>query len=121
MALWSHCYADDTHFHLKLTLDPKERVERLGGRDDGFLLRVNRLRVNLNKPEELLVGPDSALESGQTMRLDGVALFVVWKFSEQVLLLDKHVATLTRSLVSWLICQMRPFLVKKDRVNMCMS
>lgn len=127
LRLHFHQYVDDLQLYLRIPSNPRKVMEELGHDLEKVRnwMRLNKPRVNLDKTEVVLVGPDLTMGSDCDMMLEGVVLppkdqvRSLGVLLDLVLLLDKQVV----ALASWgcvafpllrLVHQLCPFLEKRD-------
>ncbi|KAF7250970.1 Interleukin-1 receptor accessory protein-like 1, partial [Varanus komodoensis] len=118
--LWNHQYTDDTQLYLSFSTNPGEAVAVLNwclAEVMGWM-RANKLKLNPDKTEVLLVGGSGFGEGGFDLVLNGVALPLRDKVRSLGVLLDlelsleAQVTVVARSafLQLQLINQLRPYL-----------
>ncbi|KAF7239274.1 Inactive carboxypeptidase-like protein X2 [Varanus komodoensis] len=118
--LRNHQYADDTQLYLAFSTNPGEAVAVLNrclAEVMGWM-RANKLKLNPDKTEVLLVGGSSFGEGDLDLVLNGVALPLKDKVCslgvllDPELLLEAQVTAVARSAFFqlWLIHQLRPYL-----------
>ncbi|KAF7239662.1 putative RNA-directed DNA polymerase from transposon BS [Varanus komodoensis] len=118
--LWNHQYADNTQLYLSFSTNPGEAVAVLNrclAEVMGWM-RANKLKLNPDKTEVLLVGGSGFGEGELNLVLNGVALPPRDKVRSLGVLLDPElsleaqVTAAARSafLQLWLIHQLRPYL-----------
>ncbi|KAF7237138.1 Protoheme IX farnesyltransferase [Varanus komodoensis] len=118
--LWSHQYADDTQLYLSFSTDPGEAVAVLNrclAEVMGWM-RTNKLKLNRDKTEVLLVGGLGFRVGDLDLVLNGVALPLrdrirsLGVLLDPELLLEAQVTAVARSafLQLRLIHQLRPYL-----------
>ncbi|KAF7238921.1 Short transient receptor potential channel 4-associated protein, partial [Varanus komodoensis] len=118
--LWNHQYADDTQLYLSFSTNPGEAVAVLNrclAEVMGWM-RANKLKLNPDKTEVLLVGGSGFGEGGFDLVLNGVALPLSNKVRSLGVLLDPELSleaqvtavVRTAFLQLRLIHQLRPYL-----------
>ncbi|KAF7241729.1 putative RNA-directed DNA polymerase from transposon BS [Varanus komodoensis] len=118
--LRNHQYADDTQLYLSFSTNPDEAVAVLNRclTEVREWLRANKLKLNPDKTEVLLVGGSGFGEGGFDLVLNGATLPLRDKVRSLGVLLDPElsleaqVTVVARSafLQRWLINQLRPYL-----------
>uniref|UniRef100_A0A8D2KSV3 Reverse transcriptase domain-containing protein n=1 Tax=Varanus komodoensis TaxID=61221 RepID=A0A8D2KSV3_VARKO len=116
--LRNHQYADDTHLYLSFSTNPGEAVAVLNRCLAEVMewMRANKLKLNPDKTEVLLVGGSGFREGGFDLVLNGVTLPLRDKVRSLGVLLDPElsleaqVTAVARSAFLQLINQLRPYL-----------